>query len=68
MKHKRSISVPNVGINASFFEEFERKLNSSSGNLIKTGKFTTSYSNAIIIKSYTATGCTTSQLLVIYTL
>ena len=67
MKHKRSISIPNVGINASFFEDFERKLNLSSGNLIKAGKFATSYSNAIIIKPYTATGYTTSQLLVIYT-
>ena len=39
VERKRAISVPNVGINASFFEEFERKLNLLGGNIINTGKF-----------------------------
>ena len=41
VKHKRSSSVLNVGINASFFREFERKLNLSDGNVVKAGKFIT---------------------------
>ena len=36
---KRAVNVPDVGINASFFEEFERKLNLLGGSIINTGEF-----------------------------
>ena len=39
VERKRSINVPDVGINASFFEEFERRLNLLGGNIINTGEF-----------------------------
>ena len=41
VEHKRAISIPDVGINASFFEGFESKLNLLGGNIINTGKFST---------------------------
>ena len=39
VERKRSINAPDVGINASFFEEFERRLNLLGGNIINTGEF-----------------------------
>ena len=39
IKHKKSIGVPYVGINASFFGEFEKKLDLLDGNAVKISKF-----------------------------
>ena len=50
MKHKRATGVPDVGINASFFDEFERKLNLLGGNIINTGEF--SFCNEKVLARY----------------